>query len=278
MKKTARFTSILLAAILILGCFSVAAFAAEDRLTYLVLGDSIGFGSGLKNPDEANYGRIVADSNGYDYINDAVPGHTTGDMLIRISEPQVIEDIKSSDIISISIGGNNFLLDNLPKTVIELGVFKKNDSAQKIIDNFKADFNVIIATIKSYNEDALIIVQTLYNPMPGAFYETFERGVKFLNNAYRDCLDTNPGAFIIADVAAAFPADPELVAFDFIHPSAKGNRLIAQVILDTLRNAGYDSAETIVANAEGKNTGGVVLRAIFLAFCKLVNMIHKVNK
>ncbi|MDO4381420.1 MAG: hypothetical protein Q4D20_11180, partial [Clostridia bacterium] len=73
-------------------------------------------------------------------------------------------------------------------------------------------------------------------------------------------------------------ADPELVAFDFIHPSAKGNRLIAQVILDTLRDAGYDSAETIVVNAEGKNTGGVVLRAVFLAFCKLVNMIHKVKK
>lgn len=278
MKKSVRFTGIVLAVVLILSSFGAVALGAEERLTYLVLGDSIGYGSGLKNPMEANYGRIVADSNGYDYINDAVPGHTTGDMLKKISQPQVVEDVEKADIISISIGGNNFLLNNLPKTVIELGVFNKTDSVQKIIDNFKADFNVIIATLKSYNEDALIVVQTLYNPMPGAVHETFERGVEFLNKAYRDCLDTNPGSFIIADVAAAFPADPELVAFDFIHPSAKGNKLIAQVILDTLRDAGCNSAETIVVNAEGKNTGGVVLRAMFLAFCKLVNVIHKVNK
>ncbi len=278
MKKCSRFTSIVLAVVLILGCFSVVAFAEDGRLTYLVLGDSIGHGSGLRNPDEACYGRIVADSNGYNYINDAVPGHETGDMLREISKPDVIADIESADIISISIGGNNFLHGNLPKTFLELGVFNKTDSVQKIIDNFKADFNVIIATIKSYNETALIIVQTLYNPMPGAVHETFQRGVEYLNAAYRDCLDTNPGSFVIADVAAAFPSDPNLVAVDLIHPSAQGNKVIAQVILDTLRDSGYESAETIVVNAQGKNTGGVVLRTVFLAFCNVVNLIHKINK
>lgn len=278
MKKCARFVSVLLAVVLALGCFSAVVSAQGDKLTYLVLGDSIGFGSGLKNPMEANYGRIVADSNGYDYLNDAVPGHTTRDMLKRISEPQVVEDIEKADIISISIGGNNFLLNNLPKTVIELGVLNKTDSVQKIIDNFKADFNVIIATIKSYNESALIVVQTLYNPMPGAVHDTFEKGVDFLNRAYRDCLDTRPGSYVIADVASAFTCDPNLIAFDFIHPSAEGNKVIAQVILDTLRDAGYESAETIVVNTSGKDTGKVVFRTLFLAFCKMVNMIHKINK
>ena len=95
-----------------LGC-CVIADAAEDAPHYVVLGDSIAFGSGLSNPRQAVYGRIVADTNGYAYDNFAVPGHTTQNLLQRMQNEQVKAAIADADIISISIGGNNFLLGNL---------------------------------------------------------------------------------------------------------------------------------------------------------------------
>lgn len=277
MKKIARPLAIVLSLILAFGCFSVSVFAADDVKNFLVLGDSIGHGSGLKNPDEACYGKIVADTNGYNYKNDAVPGHTTKNMLKKIAEPDVVSDIEEADIINISIGGNNFLHSNVPKLVFELGVLGKNTSIEKILESFKADFNLIISTIKSYNDDVLIVVQTLYNPMPGAVHATFQKGVEMLNETYAECLEENPGSFVIADVASAFPADPELVAFDFIHPSAEGNKVIARVILKTLKDAGLESADEIVVNAEGKDTGTKMIRAFFLAACKFANFLHGVK-
>ena len=49
--------------------FSVFASAEEDELNYLVIGDSIAEGFGLKNPEEACYGRIVADTNGDETVD-----------------------------------------------------------------------------------------------------------------------------------------------------------------------------------------------------------------
>lgn len=277
MKKTNRIFSFLMAVIMLFGVVSVGVFALDEQKCFLVLGDSIGYGSGLKNPGEASYGRIVADSNGYSYKNDAVPGHTTKNMLKRIAEPEVKEDIAEADIIAISIGGNNFLHSNMAKLIFEVGVLNKYTEIEKIIESFKLDFKEILSTIREYNSGVFIIVQTLYNPMPGAIHEPFEKGLAYLNSAYRECLDEDGGNHAIADVAAAFTADPELIAFDFIHPSAKGNKLIAQVILDTLKNAGFESADTIVVLTEGKDTGTKVIRKFFLAACKFANILWKVK-
>ena len=67
-KKLRSVLSVLLAAALLLCVCAVPVGAAEQPL-YVVLGDSIAYGSGLSNPREAVYGRIVADTNGYDYEN-----------------------------------------------------------------------------------------------------------------------------------------------------------------------------------------------------------------
>ena len=77
MKQTRILLSLLLAAVLVCTCFVPAAVAADAPLRYVVLGDSIGYGAGVLNPDEACYGRIVADTNGYDYQNHAVSGNKT---------------------------------------------------------------------------------------------------------------------------------------------------------------------------------------------------------
>ncbi|MBR6940813.1 MAG: hypothetical protein IKH65_08410, partial [Clostridia bacterium] len=92
--KLRKIAAIILSVLVVAGSLGVTAFAEESKPYYLVLGDSIGYGSGLLNPKEAVYGKIVADTNGYDYQNDAVPGHTTANLIERIQTDEVSEHIK----------------------------------------------------------------------------------------------------------------------------------------------------------------------------------------
>ena len=110
MKTTKKIIAVILFIIFAFGCFSLTA-SANSGLNYLVLGDSIGVGQGLLNPTEACYGKVVADTNGYKYKNYAVGGYTTGNLLGYMEVDFVDEAIREADIISLSIGGNDFLMD-----------------------------------------------------------------------------------------------------------------------------------------------------------------------
>lgn len=59
-----KIVSILICISMLISVVGISAFAAEDKPFYLVLGDSIAYGSGLGNPREACYGQVVADTNG----------------------------------------------------------------------------------------------------------------------------------------------------------------------------------------------------------------------
>ena len=69
-----KITSIILCFAMIICVFTVCGYAETENPFYLVLGDSIAYGSGISNSREACYGKIVADTNGYDYANHSVPG------------------------------------------------------------------------------------------------------------------------------------------------------------------------------------------------------------
>ena len=78
MKIIKKIISLTLALVL---CVSlcIPAFAEGDgkKINYLVLGDSIANGYGLMNSESAVYGKIVADTNGYSYINESYGGGET---------------------------------------------------------------------------------------------------------------------------------------------------------------------------------------------------------
>lgn len=106
MKNMKKILCVVLAALMLL---SVSAFAAEkETLDYVVLGDSIGWGAGVLNSNEVVFGKLVADTNGYGFHNDAVNGYTTANLLAHLEKENIAADVAAADIISISIGGNNY--------------------------------------------------------------------------------------------------------------------------------------------------------------------------
>lgn len=235
--------------LVLLMLFTMTAFAAESKkLNYVVLGDSIGWGAGVLNSTEACFGRIVADTNDFNLKNDAVNGYTSQRLIRHLEKKNIAEDVRNADIISLSIGGNNFLLNDMKSLIADAaeGKYERFDS---IADSFYIDFCTIIGKIKELNPDALILAQTLYNPGTEEVREAYQQGINRLNNGYRKYLVENPGAYELLEVGDAFLGHPEFIARDNIHPSADGNIVIAKLVLQKLADLGIsDKTEPVIKN------------------------------
>ncbi len=248
-----KLTSIILSIVMIFGIFCICGYAESEKKFYLVLGDSIAYGSGISNSREACYGKIVADTNGYDYVNYSVPGHTTTNLINRLQEETVISDLKKADIISISIGGNDFLMSNLIGLMFDSIVKGDHTEYDKIAEGFYTNFCKIVDIINSHNADAVILMQTLYNPQSGYLRAPYQEGADRINAAIERYNTENPGEIVIVDVGTALGDDMANYADDEIHPSAAGNEIIAKIILDKLYELNLGSNTAPVINAKGKD-------------------------
>lgn len=238
-----KILSVLLTVLMVFS-FCVPAFAAEEKLNFLSLGDSIAAGYGLINPNQQAYGAIVSNTNGYNFKNDAISGHTTQAMLNRISQKKVAQDIANADIICVSIGGNNFLLNNLPELINDALVNNDYSKFDAIADNYYVDLGTIMDTLKELNPDATILLQTLYNPMyaDADLRTVYQAGADRLNAVMRQYLADNAGAYTLVEVGAAFGEDESLIYVDYIHPNSKGHVVIATEVLKTLNALGLGEA------------------------------------
>lgn len=268
-----KFISVVLCMALLLTSFVLSVSAQEEKPFYLVLGDSIAYGSGIANAREACYGKIVADTNDYEYANYAVPGHTTTNLINRLSNEEVITALEKADIISISIGGNDFLMSNLIGLMFDSIV--KDDHAQfdKIAEGFYENFSRIIDIINEHNEDAVILMQTLYNPQSGYLRPPYQQGADRINAAIARYNEENPGEIIIVDVGTALGDDPENFAGDDIHPSVKGNEIIAKVILEKLYELKLGETTVPVISAKGQD---VQIPEMFTAFFNIYGVVFHV--
>ena len=241
--------------------FSVTAYAQEGKepLNYVVLGDSISRVSGVTNHDKACFGRIIADTNGYHYVNYGVDGLESSGLLRLLQRKDVMNDIAKADIISISIGGNNYL--NSLVTLLLGGALINRDSAyDRVLKAFYEDFCDIISTIREMNPDTVIIVQTLYNPSTGLLRSFAGTAVGKLNECFYRYDSENPGMITIADVATAL--DGHAQCFELIHPTAQGNVEIAQVLLRVLYDLGLGETTEPVINEKGRNSPEYIIACL----------------
>lgn len=248
MKNLKKALAVLLAVITVFSVLAVSA-AAAGRKNYVLIGDSIAYGQGIANSQDACYGKIVADTNGYNYANYAVDGYTSSALLKYLDVDFVAAGIKKANIISVSIGGNDFLTSNIAGLLIS-GKFGSGSKFDSIGEKFSANFAAIISKIKKLNSSAAILVQTVYNPSRGFFSDVYQKGADTINGAIRSYLSAHKGAFVIVDVASAFAGHArEYIAADTIHPNAKGNLVIAKLVLQKLKSLGLGSAtEPVIKN------------------------------
>ena len=249
-----KLLSVALCIIIAFSATGIIAFAdeAEETTDYLVLGDSIAFGAGMINTVDACYGKIVADTNGYTYTNLSIPGITSGVLLEMLTDGENVRtNVENAEIISISIGGNNFLTNNMVALAIDCLVTKNEDRFNKIADVYYTELCQVIDEINKLNPNAVILLQTVYNPQDGAAAKVYGLGGDKINEMIRKYNDEHPGEIVIVEVADYLNGDPSNFADDKLHPSARGNELIAMAVLDTLYELGLSTTTEPVINSEG---------------------------
>jgi len=275
MKKTSKILSIALVIAIISMYFTVPSFSAGKK-NYLLIGDSIAVGQGLSNSDEACYGRIVADTNGYNYANNAVSGTPSSVLLKMLDADYMVTDIKKANIITISIGANDYLTSNTV-TLLLGGAMGIDSQFNKIQKSFAKNFAKIIEKIKSINSKAKILVQTVYNPCYNNLDYVYQKGVDGVNNTIKSYLKKNPGSFSIIDVESVFKGhEKEYVAADTLHPNSKGNLAIAKLTLSRLKSLKLGTKTTPVINHPGTDwTSNKTSNTIANIYNRFLNWIAK---
>ena len=121
--------------------------------------------------------------------------------------------------------------------------------ANAIVENFHEDFEEIISKIHTLNPDAVILMQTQYNPQTGHIGDAYQTALDLLNETIRNCAEENPGEFEIVELASKLTADD--IAEDGIHPNVKGNEKIAAAVLEKLAELGLGENTEPVINTPG---------------------------
>lgn len=267
-----RFISLLLAVLIFATCFSVTCFA-DNNLKYVVIGDSIARGAGVLNPDEACYGLMVANTNGYDYANYGVDALTSEKLLKRLDDKEVLDDIREADIISLSIGGNDFLTSNIISLFIAAEFTKNYEDFYELRDKFYENFGLIITKIRNENPDVVLLVQTIYNMRRDFLKGTNQIGTDLLNECYNRYLDENPGAYILVDVGTELSGRDDCLALDTIHPNGTGNIVIARHILQALKDEGLGTATEPVIVIEPIEQFAFGFKHIYRVICYYINYL-----
>ena len=277
-RLTAFFTATVMACATPLACNAeVIKHEVNVPPNILVLGDSIAAGYGLEGYSENRYSCAS-------YAN--------------LLHDQYDAELKDSDAVIISIGGNDilglfidFLMNDLgitskstmsdlmdkTKDIIGIAMDMKDmsDDMDKALKNFTSTLDDIINAVEAKSKGE-IIVQTLYDPLDNftaaAVFQSISKDkISKLNNIIKEhSTDENENErYIVADVFSEFSGHGKELTnindFD-IHPNKKGHALIASCIDKALtyEEVVPDSSEN---DEKGKNailmtataTGGLIV-------------------
>ena len=283
-----------------------------DKKEIVYLGDSIAEGilgaSPLGLRQEYAYANVLGRRNDYVYYNHSVSGHLTKDLLAILQNElnydgarALLLHVSEADVIHISILGNDVLQDRKdgafesdPVTMhnIILEAAKgEYTSIDRVLNGYTAgdvttvgsveNIKGIVDALKRLNPDALIIFQSVYNPIMdvdtplikqetrdalteegfeitlGSLHRLGDLLIKRLNSALTTVLATEgyEDSFVIADGHAAFNevynADrsraERLIYPDGIHPSNEGHAVLADLTQGILEEKGLAKASSALA-------------------------------
>jgi len=138
----------------------------------------------------------------------------------------------------------SFLLEPLPAEI--------EDDMDKGVNAFEDEFIKIINWLEENAPDAVIIVNTVYNPIPQDFlgssiesYDAVNSQILSMNNIIQR--ESQAKGFLVSDVYTRFNKEDSVLdlmnfgmdmsalifSFDFIHPNKEGHKIIAELNYDS---------------------------------------------
>jgi len=223
-------------------------------VNYVSLGDSIA--TGTLTPFSSIFSYVLYlkkkfCENGYkpDIYPLACDGDTSYDLLWKINHSyQFRKIIKKANFITISIGGNDLLRAMSIPDFTRIHIHKANDGLKSFINNWPK----IIDTIRSINQEAKIVVLSLYNPYNHSEYlgrkycndrNLCELTDQFLVQINSFLAANSENKYIIADIYSTFKrfskGDMYKVSCLYQdallrnpHPTPEAQRMIADIIFE----------------------------------------------
>ena len=247
------------------------------------LGDSIAAGYGLEGYDKSDlyhcnsYANIIGNDyaallteEGCDFVmkNDAVSGDTSQDLIDLLDSGEIDADLKDSEAVVVSIGGNDILhiifgaAENLgwdsstgdfdfDRVNFKDAITQLTSMSDEIDDALKG-YEANLAIIDFFfNDPAVteIYTQTLYNPVE--FFSDWKMLVEYaegkidrFNDIVKDGADKDGvHHYTVIDVGSRFEGQnaelTNIASYD-IHPNAEGHKIIAEMVDTELLKGVHD--------------------------------------
>lgn len=242
----------------------------------LFLGDSIAAGYGLDgytptdNYNCRSYSNILKEKYeaelmnecGHIMINKSVSGYTSDDLIKQIESGELDSDLKDSDAVVVSIGGND-LLGIMLELLGSLGISESGSfdtgsldifgaaasfltmdgDVNKALEKFDENIKTISAELLKRTEGT-VYIQTLYDPLE--YFEKFKMVTEFSDEKIGKLNSIISGnvasGYTVIDVAADFKGKAgtltNIGSFD-IHPNAEGHEVIANDVDKAFRETGF---------------------------------------
>ncbi|MGF7089189.1 lysophospholipase L1-like esterase [Kroppenstedtia sanguinis] len=209
----------------------------KAELNYLVLGDSVARGFGSEKSDSHGYSSLVAKELAKDQIplqliNRGVIGQTSKQLTGYIQTPNIQQEIREADLISLTIGGNDLLKAAL-QDHDPLRILTDFDQIQS---RYKKNLDTILTEIRAHNRKAPILITSLYNPVlpDEPYFKISNRLLKNWNIGMKEVAYSYRLTHVV-DVTERLIAGKGNWLSDEIHPNDRGYRWMAEGILDEIR-------------------------------------------
>lgn len=206
----------------------------QNYYNILVLGDSLAKGTG----DEKGLG-----FSGYfsDYwktktskeikINNlAINGDVSSGLFSVVQEPQTLADIKGSDMIFVSIGGNE--ISKLNNMGVTSSVTKIRDIEDTYLTNLKSIFKIT----RTNNPSSMVIFIGLYNPFGKELTSDKLSILNEWNYQSQQLVSLDSNALFIPTYDLFKYNTESYLAADYFHPNSTGYEAISNRIVEALKN------------------------------------------
>lgn len=206
----------------------------KNNYNILVLGDSLAKGTG----DEKGLGFPgyfegfwkTKTSKEIKISNLAINGDVSSGLLKVIQEPQTISYIKSSDMIFISIGGNE--ISKLKNMDIASSTTKIKDIENTYLNNLKLIFKVI----RTNNSSSMVVFIGLYNPFGKDLTPDKVTILNEWNFQSQELISLDSNALFIPTYDLFKYNSGDYLAADNFHPNSTGYEAISSRISEALKN------------------------------------------
>lgn len=288
------------------------------------LGDSIAAGYGLEGysrddlydcPSYANileeeYAELLADECGHKMINDAVSGDTSQDLIDLLDSGKLDDDLKNSDAVVVSIGGND-VLNIIFRAAGSLGwdmetndfdfgrvdikeafsaLSSMGEDIDDALDGFEKNLDRIVSKLHQLT-DGSIYVQTLYNPVEyfddwSMLVDYADEKIDVFNDIVKDGAEKDGVLrYTVIDVGDQFEGrNSQLTNMEDydIHPNADGHKVIAETVDKALRMGSYSYTVTVLGESHLTGTAkgliaaaaaaaGLLIAAAIILVCRKKN-------